>query len=378
VSNRVRAVPRERGGDPPAVWYAGSPPLFLPPFGLTVAPILRFFRRHWMLMARTLLLGAGLTAVAVLIGKNGPDKVLAVLERAAPWLVVLIALEGAWVAWDILLVRALYGKAGKRIPVSAWLRSAWIAYPFMGLLPAGRAGAEAARAAALSRYVGKSRAAAAGAMSQACGLLGNGVVSVIVVVASLIALGIGHWITIAVMLNMVAAFAVGGLIIGVLRGVRLGKLFKSFSRFDRWFRTGPIVPPGPLLFSVCGRLTQAVQYMFFVVAIGGGFDVAAGLVAQGVHLAGAAVGDLVPSQLGVTDGMYQAAAQVEVKQLFGLPETAQAAAGIFMIAMLGRIAQLFWSVTGALVPFFWKPQSQPAKQAAAEAATPPVAAAPVA
>jgi hypothetical protein len=66
-------------------------------------------------------------------------------------------------------------------------------------------------------------------------------------------------------------------------------------------------------------------------------------VTEGVHLVGAAVGDLMPSQLGTTEANFTLAAAA-----LALP-----AASAVSIALLAHLAQILWVLVGAVVPVVW-------------------------
>lgn len=128
-------------------------------------------------LAPFLLATIGLSLVAFLIRGAGPAKVLRVLEQAAGWLPVLVALEVAQMASDIVALRGLFGREAARVPTATWVRSSALAYAMMILLPAGRASGEITRAALLARYVGAPWAATAAAQLQSSYLFANGVLS---------------------------------------------------------------------------------------------------------------------------------------------------------------------------------------------------------
>lgn len=317
-------------------------------------------RKALLFIFRLLLLAGGVSAIVALVIHAGPAHVGAALWQAAPWLPLIILLEAAWVSWDLFIVRSLYGDAAKQVPWPMYLRSALIAYPFMGLLPAGRAGAEAARAATLSSYVGSGRASATAFQAQACGLAGNFLISVLGVILCSVLFGLGHWVTYLLALNGLAALVLSVVIFLAIRGRLggfLGKRFSSLGKeFDQHIQESKVFPPRAILYSFLGRLTQFFHYIVFVVAVGGACTFAGAGVGQSLHTIGAFVGDLVPSQLGVTDGVYwQAADSPEVKEVLAIEGDQDVIlAALLSIAFLGRLAQLFWSLVGALTPFIWK------------------------
>ena len=72
-------------------------------------------------------------------------------------------------------------------------------------------------------------------------------------------------------------------------------------------------------------------------SVGGAATLHFALSAQGIHLVGAAAGDLVPNQIGVTEGAYRAFAHS-----LGFDSEPARALGI---ALLTRIAQIALAVT---------------------------------
>ena len=320
-------------------------------------------KKFLLLIFRFLLLGGGVAAVVALILHAGPAQVWGILVISAPWLPLIIFLEAAVVSWDIWVIRSLYGPAAKQVPWPMYFRSALIAYPFLGLLPAGRAGAEAARAATLSPWIGTGKASAAAFQAQACGLAGNFLISVIGVILCSVIFGFSHWIAYLLAINGIAALSLSVLIFLGIRGRFggfLGKRFKSLGTgFDQHIRHSRVFPLKAILFSLLGRLTQFFHYIVFVIAVGGMFTLVGAGVGQSLHTIGAFVGDLIPSQLGATDGIYwQAAESVEAKQaeeIFGFTGGSDIILAAFVgIALLGRLAQLSWSLVGAITPLFWK------------------------
>lgn len=101
---------------------------------------------------------------------------------------------------------------------------------------------------------------------------------------------------------------------------------------------------------VVARALQAVGVGLLLAAIADTRGLAAlrgGLLGQAVHLVGSSAGDLIPLQLGATDGGFVLAAP-----LLGMG-TADAVAA----ALVLHGVHLAWTATGALVPLFWRPGS---------------------
>jgi hypothetical protein len=102
-------------------------------------------------------------------------------------------------------------------------------------------------------------------------------------------------------------------------------------------------PSGSLGWELLSRAAQVTQNGILVAAVGGAVGLAPALCAEGIHLVGATVGDLIPQQLGATDVNFNLSASA-----LGLsPGDAVA------IALLAHLSQLIWVAVGALVPVVW-------------------------
>jgi hypothetical protein len=88
---------------------------------------------------------------------------------------------------------------------------------------------------------------------------------------------------------------------------------------------------------------QVVQNGVLLLAVHAQVGLQPALCSEALHLVGAAVGDLIPGQLGATELNYQLSAHI-----LGV-RPAEAVA----IAILAHIAQLLWVVVGLLVAAFW-------------------------
>ena len=137
-------------------------------------------------------------------------------------------------------------------------------------------------------------------------------------------------------------------LLAILWDARIGK---ALDRLRRRFVPGAVESPpmDPALrrrlplraFAICSvsRSAQLLQYAIVLHAVGGAFSLHGAVVTHGIHLVGATLGDLVPNQLGVVDGMYRAFAGA---MGFGsAPERA------LSIAFVVRAAQ--FTVAGACV-----------------------------
>jgi hypothetical protein len=224
-----------------------------------------------------------------------------------------------------------------------------IAYAMMSLLPAGRAAGEFTRAALFSKHLGTPRAATTSACLQAAYLAANGVLSAAGFIA--VATGFGAASPLALLLagNVLFQAAVAGGVLAILRDARLGRwLDRLRLRFvPGAVRHPPLdaeerrrVPWRAAAICTAGRAVQVVQYGVILYAVGGALTVGNTFIAHGIHLVGATLGDMLPNQLGATDGAYRAFA--------GTLGFADDPARALSIAFLVRIAQLTTTVACVL------------------------------
>jgi hypothetical protein len=304
--------------------------------------------------ARVVVAIIGFLAIVLLVERSGTREVWDALSRAAGLFPLVIALEAGMVACDMVGLRLLYGPDRRRLTVPALIRAGLVGYPVMCLVPMGRAIAEATRAALLSRHTSVARAGAAAARLQGLLLLANAFISVPCAIALYLKTG-PTLMTAAIAFNAVATTALGaGVIYAVVRS-RLGTWLASKTAharhvgpaFDATLRAEPSFPLGAMAWTAGARVVQLLQYTVLVVAVGGTFGIGQGLVAEGVHLVGAMVGDFVPGQLGATEANFT----------FATAALGLSAGDALAIALLAHLAQMFWVAVGLLVPLVWAPEA---------------------
>jgi hypothetical protein len=262
--------------------------------------------------ARLLLLVAGGCAVAWLIRSVGPRAVWETLLAAGPWLPAIFALELTWVVIEGFGLMVLFGSWRREIPLRSWATSALVHFTTMMVLPVGRAGAEALRGTMLARHVGGGRAAAASSLMQALVLLGNALVSLLCA-AVVVWRGAGNDLALLLVGNAVATAFLGGSLYVLLRRAKLGGfLGKHFAKMaqvgpelDQHVRENRRRHLPAFGFVLLGRMIQTLEYGFIFAAVASGFDFGATFIAQGIHLIGAGLGDMVPNQVGVTEGAFR-------------------------------------------------------------------------
>jgi hypothetical protein len=301
-------------------------------------------------IVRGLLGIVGLGVVVHLVRSAGAERVGAVLLQAGPWLPIVVALEITQAACDFVSLRLILGDDWRLVPARTWLRSSVVAYALMILVPAGRAAGEVTRAALLASKLGAGRAATTSTQLQAAYLSANGFLSLVDGTCIAVFFGAGSTLVWLLAGNVVFQAIVSAGLLAILWDARLGRVLDRLRRrFVRGAIESPPLDPAirrrlpwkAFLMSSESRTTQVLQYGVVVHAVGGALSVRGAVVTHGIHLVGATLGDLVPNQLGVVDGIYRAFAGV---MGFGAaPERA------LSIAFVVRIAQLIVATACVIV-----------------------------
>lgn len=311
-------------------------------------------RRKWLgRIFRVVLLVLGIAAIVALVAEAGPEATLHTLTEAAIFLPFVLVLEALWISMDMVALHFLLGERARDVPRAAWLRSATMAYGVMILLPAGRAGGEVIRASILAPYVGGPRAAAIATRLQGATLFANTLISVPCWIAVTMALDAGQPLAWLLLVNGAGTAMLGSLIVFAARFSRLGGFLGRRIRalathgdsFDEALRDETSWAR-PILATTFGRVLQAVQYGIILLAVGGSSSAVSALVAQGIHLVGAGFGDMVPNQVGITEGAYRLFAPA-----LGLEAEPARAIGIALVA---RICQFFLAGVCLAAGTFWR------------------------
>jgi len=280
----------------------------------------------WRLLgkvSRVVLGVGGLGLVAYLVTEAGAARVAAVLWQAGRWLPIIFALEVFQMGTDVLALRSILQGRWRQIPRATWLRSSALSYAMMTLLPAGRAAGEVTRATLFSKHVGTPRAATASTCLQAAYLSANGVLSLAACLAVASRFGLRAPLAMLLAGNVFFQALIAGSLLAILRAARIGQwLDRMRRRFVPGARdAAPLdpeerrrIPWRAALACSLGRAAQTLQY---------------GII---LHAVVATLGDMLPNQLGVTDGAYRAFAA----DLGFAAEPARA----LSIAFVVRIAQL--------------------------------------
>ena len=286
-------------------------------------------------IGRILLFGGGLALTAFLIHSAGLDHVARAVREAGPWLPLVLLLEIGVVATDMFAARALLGDAMASVPPTTWVRSAMLAYASTVVLPAGRAAGEAVRTTTLAPAIGFNRATGVCSRLQACVLASNAAIS-LAITAVVLGSGASGGLALALLGNALGCAVLSVVVFLAARSERVANWLKA--KFPRLAQGHDVVPMAAgsagdvraIVSCLIGRLIEATQYGVVLHAIGGRATPASALTAQGIHLVGAAAGDLVPNQMGVTEGAYRL-----FTQALGLD-----VAHALSIALIVRIVQL--------------------------------------
>lgn len=318
-----------------------------PPENAVAAPARRQVR---LIVGRILLALVGLTLVAILIRGAGPARVAAILWQAGRWLPVILALELVQIGTDFLALKTILRERWRQIPAATWVRSSALAYAMMTLLPAGRAAGEVTRATLFSKFVGTPRAATTSTCLQAAYLSANGVISLLACLVVASRFGLESTLALLLAGNVLFQALVAGSLLAILRAARIGRwLDRIRRRIIPGAKESPPLDPEErrripwraALVCSTGRLAQTLQYGVILHAVGGVLTVRNAFITHGIHLVGATLGDMLPNQMGVTDGFFRAFAD----QLGFADEPARA----LSIAFVVRIAQLTLAATCVIV-----------------------------
>lgn len=294
----------------------------------------------------------GCVLLGYVVWSVGPSAIWAAMLGAAPWIPLVVLGDLGFFLSETAAHRTVLGPRAADIPTARFVRASLLYYCVMVLAPLGRIGAEVARGAAYAPYVGAGRAAAAAGNMQAGVLLANALVSVPVWLAIAGVVGPGHALAWLVVVNGVGTFGLGTVTWLLVRRSRVGRWLAT--RFPRFAKVGSDLDEASVIsrremvtsvgFSFLARLSQIGQYAALLGAVGASVTVTGTLVAVGIHLVGAAFGDVVPNQIGIQEGAYELFADA-----VGL---AADPARAVSIALLSRVSQILIAGTSLVVLFF--------------------------
>ncbi|APR80355.1 Hypothetical protein A7982_05702 [Minicystis rosea] len=298
----------------------------------------------------------GAVVIALIVRSVGPGALLLALKASARWLPVLIALELGRAGMEMLATLSLSERVRRRVRFGQLTRIHLIAYAVSNVMPAGRATGEAVKAAMLARYVGTPEATSIGTGNYAAALLGGALAAVPCAVVSLALTG---WSMLTGLLLLFAAASVV-LVVGFQIACRRpdigGALVRRFMKIEQApsayqdaIGRIPLLPGLASAASFGSRALFAAQLGVLLYASSGSTGVGRAILALGVSMVGGALGDVVPGQLGASDGAFA---------LAGPTLGITAADGVAM-AMTMHVLQIVWGVLGWTLPLVWKAAPAP-------------------
>lgn len=259
-----------------------------------------------------------LGALALLVGvvrAVGTDEVLALVLAAAPLLPIAALLELGRIALDAVATRLVIGRDGAKVPLQRLFVLHVVAHGIMNVMPAGRGTSEAAKAFLLKDDLGGEAAVSMGTTNQANVLLSSALFSLPCALAAHVALGDAA-LTAAIVTHFVVLFGAGlGLRTLQTHPRAVAWVAATFPRFaDRAHRFAvasrqtALISPGPVAAMALGRLLQTGEYALLAHAVGVPVGLLSALAVQGLNLVAAAVGVLMPGQVGSAEAIFAVAA----------------------------------------------------------------------
>lgn len=308
------------------------------------------WRRGTGVALRALVFVGALLALGYVVRSVGTEQVLSLVAQSARLLPLVALLELGCIALDAVATRMALGPRGGLVPLRTLIASHLVAQAVMNIMPAGRGASEAAKATLLAPYVGVPAAIAMGTTNQANVLLSAAIFSLPCALAAHFALGSSE-LTLAMLLHFAVLFALGA-------GLRFLQRFPRALRFvERYFarwavgarrfveasRETPLLSAGPIAAMLFGRLLQTAEYAVLAYAVGLPIGPMHALAVQGLNLVAAAVGVLVPGQLGSAEAIFAVAAE----------PLGFTAAQAVSIALLAQVVSLGFTAVGLVVLGVW-------------------------
>jgi hypothetical protein len=299
------------------------------------------FRKTLARVVPALAGAAVLVAVASFAGVADIGKRLG---SALEWLPLLLVLEGARLPLEGLVTRRLLGSRAARVPLLLLARVQLVFYAVSVCSPGGRVLGAASKIALLGGRVGAPAASAVATASQAASLLADALVVLVGAGAIYELTGLSK-VTVLALLFVAACVLLAGVVVAATRAARTPRVLDRFPQLaqflERWRRAARaqrLFAADVIALLLTARVAQVLLLGTALAAVGGGWSALRAWALLAVVLAGSAVGEPIPAQLGATD-----AALVAVAPALGI-DRAQAVT----IGVLFHVVQLFWSVLGVL------------------------------
>lgn len=292
---------------------------------------------------------AGIAVLWALIRHVGAQALLGMMRRAASLMPLLLVLEVGRLGCDMLATLSLCPPG--RVPLAELIRIHVVAYPIATIMPAGRTSAETVKAALLSPFLGAPRAAAISATNQSLSFIAAGLLSFIAALAtwhetgvSAMTLGVLLHFTLATSSGVALCYAARQRALGAWVMRRLTRVGPAAMAFQDAVHERPPIPPRALAALCANRALQAVQYAVLLAAVGAATGPFRALVAHGVNAVGSALGELIPAQVGATDGAFTLAA----------PTLGVSASAAVAISVLAHLVQACGALAGLVAALVWR------------------------
>lgn len=292
----------------------------------------------------------GVGAFVLLLQRLGGGAVLAGLRSLGRLWPLLLSLEVGRLGCELAGTRALLGAAAARVPLVRLIRGQLIGHALDVVMPAGRAVAEAAKAAVYAREVGGPQAAAIATALQLSVLFANALWALVGCCVSgrlglpaALRVGLlGYTGATCLLVLGVCVFAASPRMRAVF--ARSPMLHASLERFATLLEAAPGRVAVAVLAQLVGRGVQASQLALAGTLLGAQFSLSQVALAQAVLLVGGALGDLVPAQLGMTDSaVVLAAPTLGMTQAAAFSSTvALHAVQVLMAGLAALAAFAFW------------------------------------
>jgi hypothetical protein len=293
----------------------------------------------------------GLALLVSIVDHIGPEAIAELVLAALPWMPVALVLEGARIACDASATAAILGDRWRTIGAWRLFLGHVVGHGVMNVMPGGRSAAEAVKAALFYETIGAGDATAIGATNQANVLLASAIFSLPCAGAAFV-VSADRRLAIAIVIHAAVLFGSG-------LGVRVIAASASIERFVQrrapgWSdglaqftaaaRSVPYLAMAPIGWMALGRAMQTLQYAVLAHAVGLAITPLVALTVQGTNLVAAAIGVLVPGQLGSSEAVFMLAADA----LGTTPARATS------VALLAHASGVTWTATGLLVLLFWR------------------------
>lgn len=259
----------------------------------------------------------GIALVVFLVRELGAQDIATHVRALASTLPALFALEVGRFLSEMMATRRVIeprpgdGSPSPRVPMLTLLRGQSLAHACNKIMPAGRAVGEGLKAAVLAPVVGTPAAVGVGAALQIMTILVNGgfALAAGVVAATTLSTPKEAWV--------MSGYGVVSMVVGVVILVSLRSPYLS-NQLSRFKLTAALREPfaeavargtgfglRALAWHALSKLAQVGQLAMLLSA--SGVEVALGaraVLAEGIQIVGAAAGDLVPAQVGATEGAF--------------------------------------------------------------------------